>query len=52
MTPDRIEAEAATMLVERLRSHPAALRDVVEGLRDLEARSLPEPAIEHMGRPS
>jgi hypothetical protein len=35
-------AELQTMLIEKLRDHPDALKAVVEGLQELEARSAPE----------
>jgi len=35
-------AELESMLVERLRDHPGALKAVIEGLQELEARSAPE----------
>jgi hypothetical protein len=42
-----------TMLVKRLAGHPDALSAVIEGLRELEARSAPRPMaapmIEHQG---
>jgi len=52
-------AELESMLVERLRDHPDALKAVIEGLQQLEARSAPEglamplgrSAIEHRARP-
>jgi hypothetical protein len=39
------------MLIRRLAGHPDALAAVIEGLRELEARSAPRPApmIEHQG---
>jgi hypothetical protein len=46
-------AELQTMLVEKLRGHPEALRAVVDGLRELESRSegapTTMPVIEHHG---
>jgi hypothetical protein len=54
-------SELESMLVEKLRDHPAALKAVIEGLQELEARPVPEglaaldigpvAAIEHEARP-
>jgi hypothetical protein len=57
-----IFAELQEMLIEKLRDHPPALEAVIEGLQELEARSVPEglaagrsgalTAIEHEVRPA
>jgi hypothetical protein len=54
-------AELESMLVEKLRGHPDALKAVIEGLQELEAKSAPQgfaaldrtpvAAIEHEARP-